>query len=310
MNNDFNVNEEVLFKPTIEEVAVNEEVLFKPVTKVSEINEETLFSSGNEELNFAEPIVSTNTGCEVLMVSRSEITEESLSHPTHTYNESGIYSEALFGVKVEDIKVESSRRYQIEGEHIEFSEPVKPNYVDEEVLFTNVEEVDEVDVDNYNNVGGILDSSLLDSILVATEPKKVYEDKNFVQKMLEADPIILERYAMLKNEILKYKGVKSRISNNYDTFNTGRTQLFKMCTSGKSLKLYVNLPFDEVETRLKCKFAGDKKSYEQVPTFLRIKSDRAYRNALYLIGKVVERFELKENKKFIPVDAIEDLKNR
>ena len=72
----------------------------------------------------------------------------------------------------------------------------------------------------------------------------------------------------------------------------------------------MNLPFEEVEPRLKCKFAGDKKAYEQVPTFLRIKSDRAFKNAKYLIEKVVERFELKENKKAETVDVIQMLKDR
>ena len=47
-------------------------------------------------------------------------------------------------------------------------------------------------------------------------------------------------YNELKNYILSY-GVKSRISNNYDSFNKGRLSLFKLATSGKSLKLYLNL---------------------------------------------------------------------
>ena len=301
MSNDFNVNEEVLFQFT---------------SNTNEVGEEPLFSSGNEEIDFIEPVMPVGVGSEVLMVSRNEIYEESLLHDTHTLIEdnSDVYEEVLFGAKGEDIAVENNRQYKLMGEELDFTEPVKPNYVDEEVLFGNVvEDFDEENdddeiVDNFSTVGGILDDSLLDSVLTTSQPKKVYEDKTFTQKMLEADAVILERYAILKNEILKYKGVKSRISNNYDTFNTGRTQLFKMCTSGKSLKLYINLPYEEVESRLKCKYAGDKKAYEQVPTFLRIKSDRAFRNAKYLIGKVVERYSLKENKKFVPVDAIKILK--
>ncbi|MBO5712979.1 MAG: hypothetical protein J6R88_02095 [Clostridia bacterium] len=296
MNNNFNVEEETLFKVSNE--------------TNNSINEEKLFSSSEESLDYIEPIKPENLGGEVLFASRNDISEESLFHGTHVDEiDGGMGSEVLFGAKVEDIAVLSQTKYEIQGEDIAFSEPVMPNYVTEEVLFSKVVE-DEVSTGDYDTAGGIIDNSLIDSLLVESVDKKVYEDKNFVQKMLEADPIILDRYAELKNYILKYKGVKSRISNNYDTFNTGRTQLFKLCTSGKSLKLYLNLPFEDVEPRLKCKYEGDKKAYEQVPTFLRIKSDRAMKNAKYLIEMVATRFNLKENKKFTEVNAIEILKER
>ena len=299
MNNHFNMEEEVLFNTAnVDNADVNEEVLFS--------------SSNEEELDYVEPIKPSFTGAEVLFSNLSDITEESLFHDTHAdVNDGGMGSEVLFGAKVEDIAFPSEVHYEIKGEDLAFSEPVMPNYMNEEVLFKEADAVEEVAVgSDYVDAGGILDNSLLDSVLFEENEKKVYEDKSFARKMLDADPIILERYAELKNIILSYKGVKSRISNNYDTFNKGRTQLFKASTSGKSLKLYVNLPFEEVEPRLKCKFAGDKKAYEQVPTFLRIKSDRAMKNAKYLISKVVERFGLKEDKKFTKVDAVQMIKDR
>lgn len=295
MNNRFDLEEEVLFKNDNNSEFVNEEVLFS--------------HSSNEELEYVEPTKHYDTGSEVLFGSRNEITEESLYHDTHVEDLSGVGSEVLFGAKVEDILVENDVHYEIAGEDLAFSEPVMPNYMNEEVLFKEVEEEEPV-IDNYQDVGGIFDESLLDSVLTVAEDKKVYEDKNFTQKMLEADEIILQRYNELKNIILNYKGVKSRISNNYDTFNKGRLQLFKMCTTGKSLKLYLNLDFNEVESRLKCKFAGDKKSYEQVPVLLRIKSDRAMKNAKYLIEKVAEKYELKKVKTPVTVDAIQILKDR
>ena len=110
----------------------------------------------------------------------------------------------LFGAKVEDIAVESEVHYEIAGEDLAFSEPVMPTYMSEEVLFKDESVEEEIAVQNYDNVGGILDNSLLDGLFTDDAPKKVYEDKSFASKMLEADTIILDRYAELKNIILKY----------------------------------------------------------------------------------------------------------
>lgn len=292
---------------------IEEEVLFS-YEEDNDITEEVLFKNPNEDiLEYSEPV----------MPSLSDITEEVL-FATDTLNESGveelsvydetensdITEEVLFGSGVEELAVHGNDSSFV-GEDLVFVEPVKPTYVEEEVLFTPTETLDlplDEAVTDFTQAGDIYAEDLMLNDISIVD-KKVYEDKNFAQKMLETDPIILERYNELKNIILGYKGIKSRISNNFDSFNMGRTQLFKLCTSGKSLKLYLNLEYDKVETRLKCKYAGDKKAYAGVPVFLRIKSPRAMRNAKYLIEQVVTRFELKPNKKFVPVDAIQMLKD-
>lgn len=321
-----NVNEEVLFNFTTNaDTGVNEEVLFKNTNEEELDYIEPVFNGnmGNEVLfknnNIHEESLDYNfdgdIGGEVLFKNTNDIYEESLNHEIHgNYESNGVGGEVLFNAGGEDLIFTQDGQYEIQGEDLVFAEPVMPNYMDEEVLFKNeevIEVVDETAVEEYESAGDIFAESLLESLEdeVIVAEKKVYEDKNFAQKMLEADPIILERYNELKNVMLAYKGVKSRISNNFDSFNMGRTQLIKMCTSGKSLKLYLNLNFDEVETRLKCKYAGDKKAYAQVPVFLRIKSPRAMRNAKYLIEQVVSRFELKPNKKFTGVDGIQILKD-
>ena len=68
--------------------------------------------------------------------------------------------------------------------------------------------------------------------------------KYFAEKMFEAEDIILERYDILKNYILSFKKIKSRISNTADTFNMGRTKLAKLSVTGKSLNkdFYIHLP--------------------------------------------------------------------
>ena len=198
--------------------------------------------------------------------------------------------------------------------------------MEEEVLFANTEE----EVVNYS----IFDNEILpettetellstqeetaitgdyqlnfDDINVITTDEAVIKPKvikkNFAEKLIEADEVIKDNYCELKNMLLSYKKMKSRISNTADTFNIGRTKLAKLSVSGKSLKLYLNLDIDEVESRLKCKDASETKAYEEVPVFLRIRSLRAMKNARYLIGKLAERFDLQVNPKFEKFDAME-----
>lgn len=206
--------------------------------------------------------------------------------------------------------------YYIQEENISFKEPVRPESIAEEVLFKPQDEEVTLTADVEDNPTLISDelSSLSDmqdlSLEGATYDKPAYVEKNFAQKILEADEEILQRYDELKNFILLYKGVKSRVSNDFDSFNMGRTQLFKLGFSTKSLKLYLNLEYDKVETRLKCKDVSSKKAYKEVPVFLRIKSPRAMRNAKYLIEQVAKRFELKENPRAVYVDSIKILKEK
>ena len=100
------------------------------------------------------------------------------------------------------------------------------------------------------------------------------------------------------------------MSNDFDSFNMGRTQLFKLGFSTQSLKLYLNLDFATVESRLKCKDVSHKKAYAQVPVFLRIKSDRAMKNAKYLVDKVAARFELVRTLKPTNVNVREILESK
>ena len=205
--------------------------------------------------------------------------------------------------------------YYIQEENISFKEPIRPEFVSEEVLFKDEEEISLTTAvddnptlvsDALTSLGDMQDLSLTMDLSASGE----YVEKNFAQKILESQQEILDRYDELKNFILLYKGVKSRVSNDFDSFNMGRTQLFKLGFSTKSLKLYLNLEFDKVEPRLKCKDVSHKKAYKEVPVFLRIKSERAMKNAKYLIEQVATRFELKENPRAVYVDSIKILKEK
>lgn len=186
-----------------------------------------------------------------------------------------------------------------------FDEPARPDDVGEEPIVR--EEAPAVEVPKAPTVA----SDELSALAKPEVQKPKYIEKNFAEKLLHADYDIIKRYDELKNYILKFKGIKSRVSNDFDSFNMGRTQLFKLGYSTKSLKLFLNLDYAKVETRLKCKDAGHKKAYAQVPVFLRIKSPRAMRNAIYLINQVIEKFGIKPDPKApAHIDSVKILRQK
>ena len=269
-----------------------------------------------EELDYIEP-------------DKSNIIEEPKKN-----GQGSLESEVLFKSGVEDISVDENAT--ITEESLDFIEPVKPEYVSEEVLFKDEGEEISLFNDNLN----ITDTVLSDDIAIALQSsieeetastadkfQMSFDDlgedlqnafseldtnkvikKPFAVKMFETDPVILQRYNELKNYIMSFKKIKSRVSNTADTFNIGRDQLFKLSTSGKSLKLYLNLDPTKIESRFNIIDQGDVKSYEQVPAFLRIKSNRGVKYAYELIDRVISKFDLSKNPKYVAQDYIAQLK--
>ena len=128
--------------------------------------------------------------------------------------------------------------------------------------------------------------------------------KTFAQKMLDSDEVLQDRYDELKNYALRFKKLKARISRKFDSINKGRLQFVKLSVAGKTLKLYLNMDIDTVDTKFHCKDVSDKKTYVTVPVLLRIKSGRAVKYAKLLIDQCAEFHGLVENKKFQEVDAM------
>ncbi len=137
----------------------------------------------------------------------------------------------------------------------------------------------------------------------ANAPKYV-PSPTFAQKMLRADEIIQDRYDELKNYALRFKKLKTRISKKFDSINQGRLQFVKLSVAGKTLKLYLNMDIATTDPKFHCKDMSDKKTYVTVPVLLRVKSGRAMRYAKILIDQCAAQHGLKENPKFMEVDAI------
>ncbi|MBO4572442.1 MAG: hypothetical protein J5762_01560 [Clostridia bacterium] len=122
--------------------------------------------------------------------------------------------------------------------------------------------------------------------------------KSFMARLIQTQNPNQDYYTELKNELLSYKGVKSRVSWNYDSFNKGRKKCAKIAIRGKTLILYLALdPLDEdmyPTTKYHQFNAGLTARFEEVPFGLKIRSPRALKYAKELIAILMAGLGLKQ----------------
>lgn len=131
----------------------------------------------------------------------------------------------------------------------------------------------------------------------------------FYTKVLDAEEKIQTIYNNLRNEFKSFKGINARISKKCDSFRKGRELVAKIMLSGKTLKLYIKLnPNDYDVNKYHQKDVSDKKSYVETPMCVKVKSDRAYKNAVSLIQELMVKENVSKKSKFTEVNYIETLK--
>jgi hypothetical protein len=115
---------------------------------------------------------------------------------------------------------------------------------------------------------------------------------------------IQDYYNAIKNLLLSYKGVKSRISWNFESFNVGRTPLAKFNAKTRTLYVYIALDAEELaDTKYNFTDMSAKKKYAAVPVLLKVKGDRKFKHALELITKLCEeKLQLPKKKVVEEVD--------
>ena len=122
-------------------------------------------------------------------------------------------------------------------------------------------------------------------------------NRAFIAKMSLAADNLKAYYNVLKNTLLSYKGVKSRLSWCCDSFNCGRNQLAKINVRGNGLIVYFALDADDYEgTKYRYRDVGFKKKFAQVPMQIKVKSKRGLRYAIELTADVMRRFDIKAGK--------------
>lgn len=115
-------------------------------------------------------------------------------------------------------------------------------------------------------------------------------NKSFLAKLIQSDDETKWYYSQLKNRLLSFDGVKSRISWKWESFRAGKKPLAKLRLRGKTLSLCLALdPEEYSETKYKVESLADIKSYVDTPCSYRIKNDRRLKYGGELIDVLMEK---------------------
>lgn len=139
--------------------------------------------------------------------------------------------------------------------------------------------------------------------------KLIINKRLYTNKLCLAESDLKNNYNIIKNAILKYAKVRSRISANYESFRKGRKLLVRFNILGKTLRVYLALdPNEYPVTVYHQRDEGSKRKYELVPMMLRVRSPRSVRNAVKLIDELMEKEGIVLAKNYEEVDYAKEFK--
>ncbi len=123
---------------------------------------------------------------------------------------------------------------------------------------------------------------------IASKRIFVMYNRSFTAKLIQSDDAVQERYSALKNKLLSYKKVGSRMCWQNDSFRYGRQTVGRFAIRGKTLSLYLALdPVSLENEKYIFEDASQSKRYAPTPVRLKLKSARSVRWAGELIDRMM-----------------------
>lgn len=207
-------------------------------------------------------------------------TEEAQSALAESVDQTQLIAEE---VPVDEPVPEEVPAPQIAEEPVPEQAPVVEEEIPAEEPVSLVEETEEEDdEEEEETVGKVIFTS-------ANRLVEVRYDKSYTARLIQTSDKNKSYYSELKNELLRYRRVRSRISWKQESFRKGRDLKAKMEIRGKTLCLYLALdPAKFEDSKYIVEDASDVKRNLDVPCKYRIKNDRRLRYAKELIAMVFE----------------------
>ncbi len=129
--------------------------------------------------------------------------------------------------------------------------------------------------------------------------------RTFIDKIKNASPELKQLFNILKNELMKYKGVTNRLTNFYDCFYLGRKQVCKLSLTSKKVKVYLAAnPANYPERQFPHKDVSEKKSHAKTPYYTMVKSQLSVRRINKVIADVMEEAGISVDPGYKPVDYV------
>ncbi len=122
-------------------------------------------------------------------------------------------------------------------------------------------------------------------------PIAVRYRRSFLSRYIQSSEDLQDYYGRLKNKLLSYKKVKSKISWKADRFSKGRRTLARIDVRGKRIYLYLALdPASYEGSKYRFTDVSDKKT--DTPMLLKIKGKLGILHALQLVERLTEEYRL------------------
>lgn len=142
----------------------------------------------------------------------------------------------------------------------------------------------------------------------AEERKDARRKITFVSKMKATSVENHAIYNAVKNELLSYRGIHSRVVAGGDYFRKRGKQLAKIVLIGKTLRLALALdPADYDYNIYHQRNRGGMKKYADTPMFVKIRSRVGVYRASKLIADMMGREKKRKNKKYIALDYAREI---
>lgn len=130
-----------------------------------------------------------------------------------------------------------------------------------------------------------------DEVAIETPEGRMVFDRSFTARIIQGDDALKHRYSELKNYILAYKGVHSKVSWKRENFTIGRNTIATFSIRGKTLMMYLATdPVKFEDTRYKVENMSEVASRRKTPLLFRVKSDRRTAYAKQLIDIVFSEY--------------------
>lgn len=115
-----------------------------------------------------------------------------------------------------------------------------------------------------------------------------------------------QRVNALENQLLSYRNgrarARGRLGKKYKTYRVGRVPFARLCLRGKTVIMYLALPYEKAAAAYKnVRDKSDIRKYQKFPSEVRIKSELALQKALRLIEQSALENGFEKNAPFVPL---------
>lgn len=145
----------------------------------------------------------------------------------------------------------------------------------------------------------------MQAVVVDDSENAMRYNRSFRARLIQSEDEVKEWYGALKNCILSYDKVSSRISWKHENFTYRRNAVAKLFIKGKTLYLYLALnPADYADSKYKLEDVSNVSQFAETPALYKLKSEKRVRYAQDLIEEICTKLGSKKLERE-PVDYYE-----